>query len=884
MASLSTEADEKNEESSPSVKRLFPVIHPLIAHVREELWNGTLAIAGECLNRTSGVSVGRRLAALWESVVTKLWAHELEAAGVDEKSTGSYALLALGGFGRSIVAPYSDIDLLLFTPGRASAVLRAVSSGFYRDVFDIGWQVGFSAHTPRTVARHMLQDPQFLTAVLQARLLCGDLDVFRSFHQLLERTVRRYGERLLGDVIQARDAERERYGETVYILQPNVKRSPGGIRDVQLVHWIQRFGELGVELSEWSALEPEDAAALIEAEDFLWAVRHWLHWRAGRAHDVLTRSDQWQLATTWGYSGEHNLLPAEVFMRDYFRKTEHVFVVAQRFSECARSPHRKRNFLVTWPQNGFLVERGGCLAITPAGQAALAQGWGVLLEFLETSQRLNRPLHWTVWDSIRRHVSDLSGPIPPDIFRRFAGLFESPHQLAHLLRGLHKVRLLERFIPAFEHARGLLQFNQYHHYTVDEHSLRAVEAVTALADASGLLADTYRRIAQKKILHLALLLHDLGKGLGPDHCEVGREIARDVGMRLGLSEEEREVLEYLVGAHLRMNHLALRRDISDEQLVIQFATEVGSPEVLQMLYVLTAADLMAVSPDNWTAWKADLLAELFQRTARYISDSGDLILRENDLEDRRRAVARALGEDAHTPFFSRQLSELPGGLLLAEDVASIVADLRWLASLGDAPVDIRVQYRPDSDTLLWNIATRENVARGIFHRLTGALSSQGLEILAAQIYTLADGWILDKYVVRDPDFPGEPPAERINQINEVIRRSLTQPEFQPAFVRRWEVGRQALAGVPPARVRVEFDNHSHSEFTIIEIFTNDRPGLLYEVSRFLYQEKCFIWRAKIGTFLDQVVDVFYVTDEEGQKILSGERLAHMRNGLLKVIQ
>ncbi|WP_347246546.1 HD domain-containing protein, partial [Thermogutta sp.] len=476
------------------------------------------------MNRTSGVSVGRRLAALWDSIITKMWAHEMEEAGADEKSTGSYALLALGGFGRSIVAPYSDIDLLLFTPGRASPVLRAVSAGFYRDMFDLGWQLGFSTHTNRTVMRHILKDPQFLTGVLQARLLCGDLDVFRNFHQLLERTVRRYGERLLGDVILARDSERERYGETVYILQPNVKRSPGGIRDVQLIHWIQRFAELGVELSGWSTLEPEDAAALSEAEDFLWAVRQWLHWRAGRVHDVLTRSDQWQLATTWGYSGEHNLLPAEVFMRDYFRKTEHVFVVAQRFSECARSPHRKRNFFVTRLHNAYLIERGDCLAITSGGQVALARGWGLLLEFLETSQQLNRPLDWTVWDSIRRHMSDLSGPIPPEIFRRFAALFESPNQLAHLLRGLHKVRLLERFLPVFEHARGLLQFNQYHHYTVDEHSLRAVEAATSLTDAPGLLGDTYRRIAQKKILHLALLLHDLGKGLGPDHCEVGREI------------------------------------------------------------------------------------------------------------------------------------------------------------------------------------------------------------------------------------------------------------------------------------------------------------------------------------------------------------------------
>jgi len=302
------------------------------------------------------------------------------------------------------------------------------------------------------------------------------------------------------------------------------------------------------------------------------------------------------------------------------------------------------------------------------------------------------------------------------------------------------------------------------------------------------------------------------------------------------------------------------------------------------MYILTVCDLMAVSPDNWTAWKADLLAELYQRTMRYLSDSGDVMLTESDIQTRQKAIENALGHNMGHPFYSRQIRTLPAGYLLATDTETIVRDLRWLASLGDCPVDVRVEYRPTNQTLSLTIATREDVAEGIFHRLTGAITSRGLEILAAQIYTLADGWIIDRYTVRDCYFVGEPPLDRLQDIRSALVLALTEKSFQPVFPKIWGKSPRFRGQVPQARVRVQVDNVSHSEFTLIEVFANDRPGLLYAISRELFEAGCSIWRAKIGTFLDQVVDVFYVTDRAGRKIVDSEHLQKLRRNLIEVLQ
>jgi [protein-PII] uridylyltransferase len=332
-----------------------------------------------------------------------------------------------------------------------------------------------------------------------------------------------------------------------------------------------------------------------------------------------------------------------------------------------------------------------------------------------------------------------------------------------------------------------------------------------------------------------------------------------------------------------MNHLALRRDTSDEQLIVRFAVEVGSPELLQRLFVLTAADLAAVGPDSWTSWKAEVVTDLYHGAMQHLAGESPASSREEYLQGRREAVKARLGPEGDQPWFVRQLEGIPDAYLSTNEPGQIAADLRLLARLPPGQVHAEGRYQPETQTVQFIIGTREELTPGIFHKLTGALSGRGLQILSAQINTLADGLVLDRFWVRDPDYVGQSPPERLEEINRSLADSLLYPGATPSFRRTWTLGgdRPALS---TAQTRVLIDNTTSAAFTILDIFTLDRRGLLYAIARAIFELGLSVGRAKIGTYLDQVVDVFYVTDQEGRKVDEPARLHEIRRRLLEVIE
>jgi [protein-PII] uridylyltransferase len=386
------------------------------------------------------------------------------------------------------------------------------------------------------------------------------------------------------------------------------------------------------------------------------------------------------------------------------------------------------------------------------------------------------------------------------------------------------------------------------------------------------------------VLHLALLIHDVGKGYPEDHSDVGLRVARQTAMRLGLDQPESEALEFLVHRHLSMNHLAFRRDTSDEQLIVRFAVDVGSPELLGMLLVMTACDLAAVGPGAWTSWKADVLTDLYGRAMRHLADDAPAVTVDEVLQERRRAILDCLGPDANDPWFGRQVASLPAADIAAATPRELAEDLRLLNRLHPGQVLVQSRYLCDTGTVQFTIGTSEQVTPGIFHKLTGALSGSGLEILSAQIHTLTDGLVLDRFQVVDPDFAGEPPAGRLEQIRRALELSLSEPAAgPPKFRRTWQSAGELEATRRVAQTRVEADNSTSDSCTILDIFAVDRPGLLYEIARTLFELDLSVWRAKIGTYLDQVVDAFYVTDQQAKKINDPIRLQQIRARLLEVI-
>jgi [protein-PII] uridylyltransferase len=800
------------------------------------------------------------------------------------------ALVALGGYGRRDVAPFSDVDLMLLHDPSVADRVGPLAKRLVRDVFDAGLILGHSVCTPEQACRLARGDYTICTSLMESRFLLGDRDLFERFLRRFRKEVRKNWRGLAAEICQGRAEERARYGETVFLLEPNIKRSRGALRDLHLIRWLSftRYGTADpAELQAESAISEEDVSTVRRASEFLLRLRNELQFHAGSASDVLSRSEQFRVAAAGPYEFSDGLLPVERFMQDYFRHTDGVSHVAAQL-ETKVLAHDRLSRLATSVfghrvDSGLRVGLGG----VTASRKSLEEMRGDLtpvMRLVDLANMYDMPIDPATWEQIRRQSRDLP-PLPsPGACGHFLSLLEHSARLGPSLRSLHEAGILERFIPEFARARGLLQFNQYHKYTVDEHCIRAVECAVEFASDPGPVGRVYRGLSRKRVLHLALLIHDLGKGHLEDHREVGVRIAAATAARLGLDPYESELLIFLVGKHMLMNYLAFRRDIGDERMVLNFAVQVGSPEVLEMLYVLTATDLAAVGPDVWDGWKAEILTDLFDRAMQHLDVDSPAVAAEEQLVRRRESVRQCLGADAQRPWLARQLEALPGGYLNTTAPEQAAADLRMLESLEAGGISAAGQYQADTNSVQFTVCTSERVSPGIFHKLTGALSSCGLEIRSAQINTLADGLVLDRFLTHDPDFAGRPPRERIEEVNEALVDSLRRTGAQPpTFRRTWHAGGPSTAAISPMQTRVNVDNHTSDKYTIIDIFTHDRAGLLYAITRCLFELGLSVFRAKIGTYLDQVVDVFYVTDSQGAKIQEEGRLATIRERLLEVM-
>jgi [protein-PII] uridylyltransferase len=843
---------------------------------------------------------------LRDAVIRELLDDALRDLGEDGPKglLNDIAVVAYGGYGRRDVAPYSDVDLMVLHRKSAAPRLLPLAERLVRDVFDAGLELGHSVRTVAEALRMATRDPVICTSLIDSRLLAGSPAIFEGFMHSFRQGAAWRRRRLLAGIRKCRNEERRRFGETVFLLEPNIKRSRGTLRDAALLRWIGfvRYG-----LSEFSdlrdagILSQDDCDAIEPAYAFLLWLRNELHLHAGQANDVLSRAEQLRIAE--GRCGPWNnetsaggLLPVERFMQDYFRHTNRVSHVAARFM--AKATTRPWLDIALTQLFGHRIEREyligpvGLMA-TRRGLAKLRGNLTAIMQMVDLANQHDVRISACTWEAVRREAARLprpaSGyPLPPEASRHFLSLLSHPGRLGKTLRELHDMAILERFLPDFARARGLLQFNQYHKYTVDEHCIRAVEFAEGLLDDLGPVGRVYRGLKDKHLLHLALLVHDLGKGLLEDHREAGLTIAEQTGSRLGLKPHETETLKFLVHKHLRMNHLALRRDTSDEDLVVRFAVQVGSPELLQMLYVLTAADLGAVGPDVWDGWKSQVLTDLYHRAMQQLAGDSPATTTEHLYEGRREEIRNLLcgllSGEGDKPWFRRHIDALVPGYLGTVDAPQAAADLRLLHDLEPGGVRVTTSYEATSATLQVTVGTSEAAAPGIFHKLTGALTSQGLEIRSAQIHTLADGLVLDRFWVHDPDYAGQPPAVRIDTIGRAVEQSLRMPPcHEPAFRRTWQMGQRRKAPGPKPQLRVNSDNSTSDRYTIIDVFAYDRTGLLYAVARALFELGCSVWRAKISTHLDQVLDVFYVTDQENQKIEDQERLETIRKRLLEVV-
>ena len=837
-----------------------------------------------------GIQVCSRLTDALDQAILEVYESVLAEEG-GEKIAASFALIPHGGYGRRDVAPFSDVDLMLLrNPRLPNRQVERFSRRLVADLCDLGIDLGYSLRTPREAIQMGREDPIIFTSQAESRFLAGSIRLFTKYMRALRRYATWHSQSLIRKIERSRADERRRFGETIYLLEPNVKRSRGGLRDINLLRWIgfARYGESdpnGLQLLD--VLGRTDARTIRRAHEFLLRLRNEMHFAEGKTSDVLNRGEQMRIAEVFKYQGSDGVLPVENFMRAYFEYTRDVRDIVEHFSADARQRPWVRKVigpLVTYRINDYFRVGPVHIGTTDAGLDRLRGNLAEILRLMELANQMDKQIEHRTWAAIRDWMSGgMSVEVTPDAAKRFMSLLNYTSRLGSILRRLHELRVLEKLVIGMDHARCLLQFNRYHKYTVDEHCIRAVERATEFKDLDSSLGRAYQGIKNRSLLHLALLIHDLGKGFNRDHSEVGKELAARTAQRLGLSDQDSEVLQFLVHKHLIMSHLAFRRDTSDLTTIIEFAKEVGSAERLQMLFALTAADLASVGPDVLNPWKVDVLIDVYRTARNHLSGGGPTQVREWDVE-----AIRAELRAQHRPdeWFCRQIDSLPPAYLRESSRDTIIQDLRRLRELGADSAVAWGKFLPERQVTEYTIGVNRTPSTGFFHRLAGALTSHRLNILSAQIHTVANNLLLDRFQVVDENYSGEPPESRLREVSRALMDALDpNTASDPVFRRVWKETTdrtEEMLEVLPTRVSTDIS--SSPDYTILDVFTHDRDGLLYEITRVLYELETSIHYAKIGTYLDQVVDVFYLTEEDGEKILNESRLKSIREGVSQAIE
>lgn len=860
--------------------------------IREHLESSRRQIQEASAGSTSGRATAQALTRLAEDTVSHLYNSALQSRSEEDRQAieSSLALVALGGFARSELAPYSDIDLLFLHRSKSSPAVEAFIKEMVREIWDAGLALGHNVGAARELIQLASKEILPATAFLDARLLIGPAPLLENFVTKFRQHFRNgRGIDLYRRAIDAVREDQKKYGGTIHMLEPNVKRTPGGLRDIHLIRWCasaMHHVEDPVELEQRGFLGKGDAATLEAAHDFLLRLRADLHFHAGKLQDDLLRSEQVRIAKEWGYEETPAQLAVEQFMAEYFRHSTAIADIVERFIERTRPRTLMANarelFLSRRASDGVSIGPDR-LVLAARRRRNVAESLEMILELAELAARHHVKFDHQLTEALRKqHLfgteTNPDQALSPEAAQLFLRFLEIPGTQHQILRSLHRVGVLSRIIPEFEHARNLLQFNAYHKYTVDEHTFVVLEHLESFVGRDDVIGRAYRAVKRRDLLHLAVLLHDLGKGHEEDHSLLGRGIAEKAAQRFGLNEEDTETLVFLVYRHLMLSDLAMKRDISDPKVWVSLGREVGDGQRLRMLFVLTCADIMGVGPGVFTRWTGDLIESLYRDTLSVLGDEEDARDSAAIYEKRRQSLL-----DRHKADESvrRLIEGLPRNYLAEVDLTEISEHLVVAAQLTAGEIDIITKHRPETKTTTYAVFTSESASAFPFSKICGGLAAHHLDVLRARIYTLADGTVIDLFDVRDTHYFGDPTPDRVQKVENTIRRIVNgNLSVSDALYSTRSSLFGARAGVQAqVDTRVSIDNECSECFTVIDVFTNNRRGLLYTLASSIAQLGLSVQYAKIATYEDEAADVFYVCQAGGGKITDCELLQRIEDRL-----
>ncbi|WP_371930758.1 [protein-PII] uridylyltransferase [Paracoccus spongiarum] len=839
----------------------------------------------------------RAIAAMTDGIVCAI--HHVATGRLHPVKTASggerLAVLAVGGYGRAEMAPASDVDLLFLTPYKITAWAESVVESMLYMMWDLKLKIGHSIRSIDDCLRLGAGDMTIRTSLVEHRLVTGHAPLAEQLRErlwtdLFARTVPEFIEAKL----EERAARHQRQGGQRYVLEPNVKEGKGGLRDLQTLYWIAKYihrVDRAVELVDLGVFSRDEHLSFWQAEDFLWAVRCHLHLIAGRPVDVLSFDMQVEVARRMGYRDTSARRGVEYFMQDYFRHATRVGELTRVFLTELESRHvrnapilgrifRRRRKL----KAGF-IDQHGRLAIQD-DDGFLADPLNILRLF-EEALRTGILIHPDAMRLIAANLDRIDDRMraDPEAIRIFMDLLLKHGNPERALRRMNELGVLAAFIPEFEPVVAMMQFNLYHHYTVDEHSIQCVAALAEIergehpADLP-LSSQIMDRGISRRVLYLAVLLHDIGKGRPEDHSILGARLARRIATRFGFSQDDIDTVEWLVRNHLLMSDVAQKRDIADPRTLRDFAKLVKTRKRLDLLLVLTVCDIRGVGPGTWNNWKAALLRKLHSETAGALESGLEELNRDKRQNEAKRSLRHLLvakGWDAREirAEIARHYDNYWPGL--PTDTQAVFAQL--LRQIG--PDEIRIDLRADKDRDATRAAFVLADHPGIFSRLAGALTLMGANVVDARTYTTRDGYATAVFWVQDSE--GHPFAEdRLPRLRQTIVRTLMgEIVAREAFASRDKPKKRTREFRFPTHVT--FDNEGSDIYTIIEVDTRDRPGLLYDLTRTMAANHIQIVSAVIATFGAQVVDSFYVKDMFGLKLHSEAKRDLLEKKLRKAI-
>ena len=814
-----------------------------------------------------------------------------------EELAGECAIVALGGYGRGALNMCSDVDLL-FLFRRQLPQESPIVRGVLHLLWDLDFDLGHATRTVDQALSFAASDDIGQTSMVDARYLAGSEPIYHDFAAgFRSRFMGDHGRQFAERKVAQMQERRTKYGGYAQMLEPNVKESTGGLRDVHTMQWIMkaRWGSVAIEgLVEHHLLSRHDFRSLEDAIDLLWRVRNELHFIHRRKHDRLDFDVQRRIAEAFKYADTPDALGVELFMRDYYlaareivRLTDAVgHQLTRRVSRATRVADLIRRRVL--PDGAIYVR--GKLFLPQKRRSFFHEDPTRLMSLFADTQRNRATISETASRAVHQALDLVDDRFrhDPEVATLFLGILREPTHLDEVVRRMHWVGLLGAYVPEFGRLTCLVQHDYYHAYTADEHSIIVVRRMTDLADSrdTSMVAEVYRRIPRRDLLHLAGLLHDVGKSGGHGHAERGAEMSVGITGRLGLPEHDQDLVAFLVAHHLDLSHVSQRRDLGDETMIAALAARFNDTTSLDMLYVLTWADMNATQAEPISDWKCQLLDALYQRLRETIErrSQGPETRMMRVLESPhkyRDLLAERVGQDAA----DRQLAGMPRRYsllypideaerharqaeMLAQTNPSVLADVDWYDD--DSPARVTV-YTYDRAYLLSDVC--------------GVLAVNDLNILYADAYTRADGIIVDIFGVEGVHADPSARSMQVKRLREVFGAVWSGEAKVPDLIaqhrRRW-ARRKVKAKRAPTHV--VFDNQISELCTVVDVFTVDRIGLLYDLSRAISTQGLDIHMARIGTDADRVADAFYVTTEDGRKLTTMERCESVRHALLEALQ